>query len=202
MLVPSTRGKLIFLLSGKNPFMPALLEENSSAHAKRRLPTIQRKSCPGNTRCCEANERRESVRRGSFSCSRAPLPWPFGSAIQQAASPSGVGGIRRPGLLGWGERKKMSAAGGAGASTVSVLTPNGRRVTVRVGPSTALLQVGLAQEWGELTQRRTLIGPGAGRGESTRSDWTTGGIDARVFCWACGGWWGCFYVLQVRLSWK
>ncbi|XP_015275846.1 PREDICTED: tether containing UBX domain for GLUT4 isoform X2 [Gekko japonicus] len=35
----------------------------------------------------------------------------------------------------------MSAAGGAGASTVSVLTPNGRRVTVRVGPSTALLQV-------------------------------------------------------------
>ncbi|XP_061471925.1 tether containing UBX domain for GLUT4 isoform X2 [Rhineura floridana] len=35
----------------------------------------------------------------------------------------------------------MSAAGGGGASTVSVLAPNGRRVTVRVGPSTALLQV-------------------------------------------------------------
>nr|XP_056713715.1 tether containing UBX domain for GLUT4 [Euleptes europaea] len=38
----------------------------------------------------------------------------------------------------------MAAAGGgggAGASTVSVLAPNGRRATVRVGPSTALLQV-------------------------------------------------------------
>uniref|UniRef100_A0A6J0VB39 Tether containing UBX domain for GLUT4 isoform X1 n=2 Tax=Pogona vitticeps TaxID=103695 RepID=A0A6J0VB39_9SAUR len=35
----------------------------------------------------------------------------------------------------------MSGAGGGGASAVSVLAPNGRRVTVRVGPSTALLQV-------------------------------------------------------------
>ncbi|XP_062976254.1 tether containing UBX domain for GLUT4 [Elgaria multicarinata webbii] len=35
----------------------------------------------------------------------------------------------------------MSVAGGGGASAVSVLAPNGRRVTVRVGPSTVLLQV-------------------------------------------------------------
>ncbi|KAJ7315940.1 hypothetical protein JRQ81_002102 [Phrynocephalus forsythii] len=36
----------------------------------------------------------------------------------------------------------MSAGGGGGGtSAVSVLAPNGRRVTVRVGPSTALLQV-------------------------------------------------------------
>ncbi|XP_063149346.1 tether containing UBX domain for GLUT4 isoform X2 [Candoia aspera] len=35
----------------------------------------------------------------------------------------------------------MSAAGGGGTSAVSVLAPNGRRVTVRVGPSTALIQV-------------------------------------------------------------
>nr|XP_028571937.1 tether containing UBX domain for GLUT4 isoform X1 [Podarcis muralis] len=34
----------------------------------------------------------------------------------------------------------MAAAGG-GTSAVSVLAPNGRRVTVRVGPSTALLQI-------------------------------------------------------------
>lgn len=37
----------------------------------------------------------------------------------------------------------MSAAGGGATSAVSVLAPNGRRVTVRVGPSTALIQVGL-----------------------------------------------------------
>ncbi|XP_058022986.1 tether containing UBX domain for GLUT4 isoform X2 [Ahaetulla prasina] len=35
----------------------------------------------------------------------------------------------------------MSAAGGGATSAVSVLAPNGRRVTVRVGPSTALIQV-------------------------------------------------------------
>uniref|UniRef100_T1E3Z7 Tether containing UBX domain for GLUT4-like protein n=1 Tax=Crotalus horridus TaxID=35024 RepID=T1E3Z7_CROHD len=35
----------------------------------------------------------------------------------------------------------MSAAGGGASSAVSVLAPNGRRVTVRVGPSTALIQV-------------------------------------------------------------
>uniref|UniRef100_A0A8C8S5H8 ASPSCR1 tether for SLC2A4, UBX domain containing n=1 Tax=Pelusios castaneus TaxID=367368 RepID=A0A8C8S5H8_9SAUR len=35
----------------------------------------------------------------------------------------------------------MAAAAGGGGSTVSVLAPNGRRVTVRVGPGTALLQV-------------------------------------------------------------
>ncbi|XP_044275858.1 tether containing UBX domain for GLUT4 [Varanus komodoensis] len=35
----------------------------------------------------------------------------------------------------------MSVAGGGGAFSVSVLAPNGRRVTVRVGPSTVLLQV-------------------------------------------------------------
>ncbi|ETE70361.1 Tether containing UBX domain for GLUT4, partial [Ophiophagus hannah] len=34
----------------------------------------------------------------------------------------------------------MSAAGGGATSAVSVLAPNGRRVTVRVGPSTALIQ--------------------------------------------------------------
>ncbi|KAJ6660312.1 hypothetical protein lerEdw1_017735 [Lerista edwardsae] len=40
------------------------------------------------------------------------------------------------------ERGKMSAAaGGGGPSAVSVLAPNGRRVTVRVGPGTTLLQV-------------------------------------------------------------
>lgn len=35
----------------------------------------------------------------------------------------------------------MAAAGGGGAA-VSVLAPSGRRVTVRVGPGTVLLQVG------------------------------------------------------------
>ncbi|XP_066471420.1 tether containing UBX domain for GLUT4 [Tiliqua scincoides] len=35
----------------------------------------------------------------------------------------------------------MSAGGGGGASSVTVLAPNGRRVTVRVGPGTTLLQV-------------------------------------------------------------
>uniref|UniRef100_A0A8C6XS96 RBD domain-containing protein n=1 Tax=Naja naja TaxID=35670 RepID=A0A8C6XS96_NAJNA len=35
----------------------------------------------------------------------------------------------------------MSAAGRGATSAVSVLAPNGRRVTVRVGPSTALIQV-------------------------------------------------------------
>ncbi|XP_070596228.1 tether containing UBX domain for GLUT4 isoform X2 [Erythrolamprus reginae] len=35
----------------------------------------------------------------------------------------------------------MSAAGGGATSAVSVLVPNGRRVTVRVGPSTPLIQV-------------------------------------------------------------
>lgn len=50
-------------------------------------------------------------------------------------------------LGGEKERGKMSAVGDVGASAVSVLAPNGRRVTVRIGPSTALLQVGLAQKW-------------------------------------------------------
>lgn len=52
----------------------------------------------------------------------------------------------------------MAAAGGGGAA-VSVLAPSGRRVTVRVGPGTVLLQVGSGRGRGRPAARRRGRGP-------------------------------------------
>lgn len=41
----------------------------------------------------------------------------------------------------WSRERKMAAPAGGGGSAVSVLAPNGRRHTVKVTPSTVLLQV-------------------------------------------------------------
>lgn len=92
-----------------------------------------------------------SVRRGRLSCGRAHWPWPFGAATQEPAWRGEAAALHGCTALYWeAEREKMSAAGGGGASAVTVLAPNGRRVTVRVGPGTTLLQVGLAPERAKL----------------------------------------------------
>lgn len=94
--------------------------------------------------------------RGPGPHSRLPSPpragdGSLGSARPGPAAPGAGRGLRqarprarlRPGCARAGAAAggKMAATGGGGAA-VSVLAPSGRRVTVRVGPGTVLLQVG------------------------------------------------------------
>ncbi|XP_008102786.2 tether containing UBX domain for GLUT4 [Anolis carolinensis] len=119
-------------------YLDAATERVCYSRSPSRRPSIEKAGFPAGLGV--RRKRREAGRPACLSGSRAPSPRPFGFAEAAAGAEAGCG--RGAELRGSGEGGKMSAVGGGGSSgAVSVLAPNGRRVTVRVGPSTALLQI-------------------------------------------------------------
>lgn len=91
--------------------------------------------------------------------------------------------------------RKMAAPAGGGGSAVSVLAPNGRRHTVKVTPSTVLLQVRPPARVGD--------GRAGGRGEGGGPEAAAPGPPLRLLPGPWGGagpWWAVLEAANERLS--